>query len=315
MRKLVDSIVLIVVVGLGSYLAYTHQAQVRSIVPMVERRLAPCGSPITYSIGSIDPRFGINTTALVGDLKEAEAIWEKPSGKDLFASEARGGAVTVNLVYDNRQAATDRLKAAGIQVDSSEATYHALKTRYDALFARVQGEQSSYQSEVAAYKADEAAYNAEVERLNQRGGASQAQYQQLQSQKAALEQEFANVKSLERVVNADVDTLNALATTLNQLIVQLNLNVAQYNRAGASAGEFEEGLYQQKAAAQTIDIYEYSDHAQLVRVLAHEMGHALGLEHVEDSAAIMYKVNRTEILKTTAADITELNRVCASGIL
>lgn len=310
MRRTIDVILLFLVLAGGGYLAYTHQAQLRATMQAVGIT-EPCTSPITYSIGAIDRRFGISTSTLVSDLEAAEAIWEKPSGRNLFAYEQQGGDVTVALVYDSRQAATDKLKTAGIQIDKSKASYDALKARYDGLLLQVEAEQSRYNDLVAAYKHDEDAYNAEVEKWNERGGAPAAEYERLQAEKAALSQEFAEVKSLEGMLNADIDTLNALATTLNQLIVQLNLNVAQYNRTGAAAGEFEEGLYRLSGGKQTIDIYEYSNRAQLVRVFAHEMGHAVGLEHVSDPEAIMYKINRIETLKATAADMAELGRVCA----
>ncbi|KKW43600.1 MAG: Peptidase M10A and M12B matrixin and adamalysin [Parcubacteria group bacterium GW2011_GWB1_57_6] len=302
-------VLLVSVVGGAGYLAYTHQTELRAMT-RVFGIVAPCTEPITYSIGSIDRRFGISTSTLVSDLGAAEAVWEKPSNKDLFTYEQQGGDVTIALVYDSRQAATDTLKAAGIQIDKSKASYDALKTRYDELLLQVETEQSRYNDLVAAYTRDEDAYNAEVEKWNRRGGAPAAEYERLQDEKAALSREFAVVKSLESMLNANIDTLNALATTLNQLIVQLNLNVAQYNRTGASAGEFEEGLYRLAKGVQTIDIYEYSNRTQLVRVLAHEMGHALGLEHVADADAIMYKINRIETLKATASDMAELSRVC-----
>jgi hypothetical protein len=305
---------IVALVGVAGYVWYFHQEEVQVALRQLEAKVRPCRTPITYSIGSIDKRFGITKSVLVADLKEAEAIWEKPSGKDLFEYTASGGVVVVNLVYDNRQAATDKLQAAGIQIDKSKDSYDALKVQYDSLSARVEAEQAQHERELTAYKSHEAAYNAQVQQWNKRGGAPKDVYENLQAQKAALETELASLNTEQARLNSDIETVNALATTINQLIVQLNLNVKQYNQVGASQGEFEEGLYESALGSQRIDIYEYSNHNELVRVLAHELGHALGLGHVADPEAIMYKINKSENLKLVPADIAALNTICTAGV-
>jgi hypothetical protein len=309
MRKAIDFIFLLAVLAFAAYLAYTHQTQVKKIEEMLNLR-SPCASPATYSIISIDRHFGIATSTLVRDLGEAEAIWEKPSGRDLFAYQNQGGDVSIRLVYDERQAATDKLSTLGAVIDQKRASYDDLKSRYETLKQQVYALQSNYDNKVAQFHADESAYNAEVQRWNSEGGAPPSEYQALNSKKQKLADEFAAVKSVEQNLNSSINTLNAYATELNQLIVRLNLNVRQYNTTGTVGGEFEEGLYSENNGVQTIDIYEFSSHTQLVRVLAHELGHALGMDHVADRQAIMYKLNDGNLLQATPDDIAELHRVC-----
>lgn len=314
MRRFFDLVLLGGVLLFGGYWYLQHPAEVRGLTSVVRQMVRPCTAPITYSIGAIDARFKLATSSLVQDLQDAEHVWEEPSGKDLFSYVENGGAVTVSLTYDERQAATDTLKSMGIQIDRSRESYEMLKARYDAGLSALKAKEARYEAAVQAYRTHEAAYNAEVQKWNRRGGAPQNAYEQLKADEASLEREFNALKNLEREVNTDVDTVNALATTLNQLIVQLNINVAQYNRTGAATGEFEEGVYRLEGGIQTITIYEYSDRMQLTRVLAHEFGHALGMEHVLDDESIMYEVNQGKTLDVSQDDLVELEKACTPSL-
>jgi len=314
-RRVIDIVILIVVLGGAAYFALTHQDLVRQVTRQVEARFLPCRQPITYSPGAIDGRFGIPKATLIADIKEAEAIWEKSSGKDLFEYKTDGGDVVVNLVYDYRQQASDRMAASGIRIDKSRGSFDALKAQYDSRAARIESAKATLDAAVAAYESRYQAYNAEVAKWNREGGAPPAVYERLQAEKTALGAEAQKIESQEGALNADIETLNAIGTSLNKLIAELNLNVERYNQAGASTGgEFEEGAYVSEAGSQRIDIFEYSNRTELVRVLAHELGHALGLGHVEDAEAIMYKVNQSKRLSLAQDDITELHAVCASGL-
>src|SRR3989338_461019 len=271
-RRVVDVVVLIVVLGGAGYFVLTHQGLVLQIARQVEARFLPCRNPITYSLCAIDARFGISKATLTANLKEA---------KNLFEYKSAGGDVVVNFVYDYRQQASDRMTASGIRIDKSRASFDSLKEQYDSRAARVASAKAALNAAVAAYKSRFQTYNAEVAKWNRQGGAPAAEYDRLEAEKAALGEEAQRIKSRESALNADIDMLNAIGTSLNKLIAELNLNVERYNQAGASTGgEFEEGAYVSEAGSQRIDKYEYSNRTELVRVLAPQLGHALGLGHV-----------------------------------
>src|SRR6185436_11415335 len=98
MRKATITL-LIAVIGLTAWQSY-------SLWPV-----QPCTKPVLYSLGTFDKRFGMSQEVFISALKEAEDIWEKPLGQDLFAYDGAKGDLKVNLIYDYRQKATKDLSS------------------------------------------------------------------------------------------------------------------------------------------------------------------------------------------------------------
>lgn len=72
--------------------------------PVVEECIG-CNGPITYRMGTFDPRFGISQEAFLATAKAAEAEWEKAVGKDLLNYDPNG-TIPINMVFDDRQKVT-----------------------------------------------------------------------------------------------------------------------------------------------------------------------------------------------------------------
>jgi hypothetical protein len=306
MNKTLNIIFLVIVAGL----AFFYRGTIENIWVAAYNRYFPCRSPISYSLGSFDARFGISQKDFLDSLGQAENIWEKALGKNLF-QYSQGGNLKVNLVYDKRQETTKELSSMGITVKNDRASYDALKIKYDDLLVTYSQTKSQFQVDVSAFQARESAYNTEVSALNRKGKASPDDISRLKTEAEYLNNQSAILNQRQTELSKMVDEINALAGALNQLATSLNIDVKKYNTVGSSlGGEFEEGTYISGPLGQEIDIYQFENKTKLVRVLAHELGHALGLDHNEDPKAIMYRLNDGINEKLTVADITALKNLC-----
>ena len=272
-----------------------------------------CQTPIYYSLGQIDKHFKLSAGQIRQAVDQAAGIWSAPEGKPLF-SYATSGDLKLNFIYDYRQSATDKMNQLGIVVDNDQQSYDRVRAKYGAVQSQYEAQQAALNQLIGAFKSEQAGYDAQVAKWNQSGGAPAAVYAQLQQTGADLAAQQQQISRQAAAVNASVDDLNALATTLNSLANTLNLNVKKYNNIGSQAGEqFQEGLYRESATSTEIDIYEYKSQQQLVRLLAHELGHALGFSHTSGTSDIMYYLNDSKNDKLTAADLAQLKAKCGGN--
>lgn len=305
-NKIANIIFLVVVV----ITAFFYKENLKNIYVRAYTGFFPCSIPIEYSIGTFDTRFGISKADFLKDMTAAEQIWESALGKQLF-KYSENGSLKVNLVYDNRQDSTLKLKKVSDVVTNSQASYNTLKAHYNSVLSEYNQMKYSFESRLSAYNSRKSVYDSEVASLNRSGGADKTTYNRLNTERNYLSTESANLKVLQDNLNAKVTEVNSVTDELNQLAKSLNISVNSYNKIGDTlGGEFDEGLYKSSSSGEEIDIYQFDNQDKLIRVLTHELGHALGLDHVNDTKAIMYKLNTSTNNKLTDADLAELKTVC-----
>ena len=270
----------------------------------------PCREPITYRLGNVDERFNLTREEFRTAINMAAAIWNKPFHRDLFREDP-DGAIKINLLYDYRQEATDRLKKLNYKIDRSMGSYEELKSRLENLKVEHEQKKAGLDNDLNAYNVKVTSFNTEIESWNRRGGAPQSIHTRLTEEKDELVALNDSLHTRQEEIKSLVDTINSIVVVLNEIASNNNMDIVDQKNIGNTLGrEFCEGFYEYKNGKRSITIYQYDNEYRLVRVLAHEFGHALGLNHSKSAEAVMYPLIKSDSLELAADDIAVLKEHC-----
>jgi predicted Zn-dependent protease len=261
--------------------------------------------PATYRIDSVDGRFSLSRQEAAQAVKAAASIWSKAAGRELFREDSKG-AIEVRFVYDYRQEASDKLRGMSGAIGSTRESYESLKARFEREEGEYRRTEAMLAEDVRAYNLKMNALNAEIS-ASSRQGMPEEVHRRITEEQDELAGIRADLQRRQEEQSVAVESINSLSTVINEIAASLNLEVVKYNRTGkVLQNEFSEGLYERKKGRESITIYHFSSRDHLVRVLAHELGHALGIGHNNNPRALMYRLNQSDSLALTPDDIAAL---------
>ena len=114
-------------------------------------RPTPCGRPIAYRLGTVDGRFGLTNAEVLEALREAESLWGRAVGRDVFTHDPRA-TLTVTLVYDERQQTTQTSQRLWSSMQQAQASHAVVSRSYAEWRETYERRARSYETTYAAYQ-------------------------------------------------------------------------------------------------------------------------------------------------------------------
>ncbi|MCB9810629.1 MAG: matrixin family metalloprotease [Candidatus Nomurabacteria bacterium] len=292
---LIISLLFVLVFG-GSYW-YTSSAHI-------------CPVPIKYKLGDIDPRFNFSAEQAKAVLLEAEDVWEAAGERELFVYD-EDTTFTVNFIYDERQQLARTEEEWRQDLDQQERESQEVSDRVDQLRSEYKNLEADYLKQRDTYEDRLNKYNQQVERYNAEGGAPSEIFTELKKEQEYLSGLLKKLLEAEKDLNDTANRINALGEESSEIIERYNANVLRYNEIFGRSDTFTQGDFKRER----INIYKFSNNEELKKVLAHEFGHALGINHVEGETSVMYYLTKEQsgLVVLTDEDKEALVETCGEG--
>ncbi|MGM0589018.1 MAG: matrixin family metalloprotease [Bacteroidota bacterium] len=272
----------------------------------------PCEKLLTIRVGQVDPRYSISQQELKDIIQDVASLWNSAIHQPVVSYTPQG-SIPIHLIYSKKQQQLDNRERISDRIDLQQQRMDRIKAGHDSIAQSYRELKYEYNDRLNRFNRIINDYNRTVQRINTRGGANPKQDSLLHQQKMRIDSLKQRLDQFRLEVDNKRNLVNDLAATINRLAAQANADVQRYNQQYGRIHKFNQGRYSKDARGERIDIYQFSNRHDLRMVITHEVGHALGIDHVSNPASIMYYLrDQQDIqdLKLTAEDIAALKKQC-----
>ncbi|TVR17484.1 MAG: hypothetical protein EA391_04785 [Balneolaceae bacterium] len=272
----------------------------------------PCSETLTLTVGEIDNRYAITETQLEEILAEVAALWSAAAGRQLVAVSDEG-RVPVHLIYSEDQARSSLERQQNQRIESMRVELSVLEREYNQAQDRYDTRLDEYNDDARQLQSDVDVLQNWIRQLNAQGGFDEAQIKQLEDRQRQIEIRNRELDRRRILLSSEADELNRQQSYLNGRIAQKNSAIEEYNRTFSGTRRFTQGSYEWHGTQSSINVFHFNGLRELKLVLAHETGHALGIDHVENPTSIMYHLMGNQDLvniRLSDEDRRALQEVC-----
>ena len=272
----------------------TALAEVDSAFHAADGSVLPCATPLSWRIARVDPEFGLQPSRALEAVVAAAALWERAADAQLFPHDSVAG-FPIRFVFDDRQADTQMRNRVVSDLEREAArlaTWRELLTSRDLELNRLQSEREAALRDL---RERIAAFNTTVREWNAEGGAPDSIFRRLRVQETELEVENQRLTERGEALQRMQDSLRAEAERFNR-DAEAHARRTESFEASAPVRLVESGQYREAARVDSngavtvereIRVYRFDDWDGLVLLIAHELGQALGLGHVDEPGSVM----------------------------